>query len=130
MVERHPLTTDLRAFGRWIKRHREAVNISQETAAGLAGLSRAQWARIENGQSSSKRDTLLRIADAVKADVSKTLEKAGFYSSNKSDLEKFDELIADGLFKGYCDLSEKKRRQARRAIAAVIRFFKDEDFED
>lgn len=71
----------LKELGRWIKSHREKMNLSQETAAEKAGLSRFQWIRIENGQSGTKRETLIQIAKVISANVDQTLIKGGFVDS-------------------------------------------------
>jgi len=74
--------TQLKALGSWIKQHREKANLSQETAAEKANLSRFQWMRIENGQSGTKRETLIQIAKVINADVNQTLRKGGFIDSS------------------------------------------------
>lgn len=58
----------LERLGNWVKKHREKMNFSQETAAEKVGLSRYQWIRIENGQSGTKRETILNIARELNAD--------------------------------------------------------------
>lgn len=80
----------LKILGNWIKWHREKKNISQETAAELAGLSRFQWIRIETGKSGTKKDTLIQIANVIGADVGQTLRKSGFVDESyetKSSVE-------------------------------------------
>lgn len=74
--------TQLKDLGNWIKQYREKANLSQETAAEKAGLSRFQWIRIENGQSGTKRETLIQIAKVINADVNQTLRKGGFVDSS------------------------------------------------
>lgn len=69
---------------------------------------------------------VVRLAETLKINVDEALILAGYAPLGKTD----DELVANGLFKDYYELPEDKRKQARRAIAAVIRSFKDEDFED
>ena len=63
----------LKKLGKWVKKHREAMNYSQETAAEKVGLSRYQWIRIENGQSGTKRETIINIAKELNADVAEGL---------------------------------------------------------
>lgn len=58
----------LRKLGEWVKKHRDKMDYSQETAAEKVGLSRYQWLRIENGQSGTKRETILNIAKELNAD--------------------------------------------------------------
>lgn len=58
----------LKELGNWVKKHREKMNYSQESAAKKSGLSRYQWIRIENGQSGTKRETIIRIAKELEAD--------------------------------------------------------------
>lgn len=83
-------------LGAWIKEHREKANISQETAAEKVGLSRFQWIRIENGQSGTKRETLIDIANAIFADVEKTLLKGG-YAPDEIEKVEVPKRILDAL---------------------------------
>lgn len=93
------LETDLhnyKTFGDWVKKHREDVGLSQEGAADKAGISRFQWIRIENGQSGTKRSTVLKMAKVVKGKEDEALKLAGFASAeetvefNLSGLDKRD----------------------------------------
>lgn len=77
----HPMNdseTARRDFGLYIKGARDAAGLSQEGAAVKAGLTRQQWNRLENGQSGTKRETVLMIAAAFDLDESIALNKAGF----------------------------------------------------
>lgn len=74
----------LKKLGEWVKLAREKANISQETAAEKAKMSRFQWIRIENGQSGTKRDTVIEIAKALKGDIAEALAAAGFLTENAS----------------------------------------------
>jgi len=87
----------LRELGSWVKQHREKANLSQETAAEKAGLSRFQWLRIENGQSGTKRETLIQIARVINADVNKTLRKGGFVDSSPENARVFIAHLPDKL---------------------------------
>lgn len=80
------LETDLqnyKTFGDWIKKHREDAGLSQEGAADKAGMSRFQWIRIENGQSGTKRSTVLKMAKVVKGKEDEALKLAGFASTDE-----------------------------------------------
>lgn len=65
-------------FGAWIKEKRDAAKLSQDGAARRAGIDRQQWYRIENGLSGTRRDTVIRMAQAVSTNVNEALERAGF----------------------------------------------------
>lgn len=72
------LKTIWRSFGSFIRSNREAQNLSQESAGEIIGMSRQQWQRIESGSSGTKRETVLRIAEALKLDENEALNRAGF----------------------------------------------------
>lgn len=104
----------LKELGNWIKNHREKALLSQETAAEKAGLSRYQWMRIENGQSGTKRDTLIQIASVINADVNQTLKKGGFTSflneeEYQSRVDELGQLLALYLFaSGFDNLEDEE----------------------
>lgn len=103
-----------------------AVNSNKGTLSRLMSAA-PQTATGKPSQPNS--DLVVRLAETLKINVDEALVLAGYAPLNR--IEKTDdELVANGLFKDYYELPEEKRKQARRAIAAVIRSFKDEDFED
>lgn len=57
--------TRRRAVGDQIRRVREHHNLSQQDVCGRSGIDVAAYSRIEQGHSSPKLDTLIRIADAI-----------------------------------------------------------------
>jgi transcriptional regulator with XRE-family HTH domain len=65
-------------FGKWLKLHREKLGINQTEASKRAGISRTQWARLELGDSGTRRNLIPKIAKAIKADLHETYRKAGF----------------------------------------------------
>jgi transcriptional regulator with XRE-family HTH domain len=65
-------------LGDWLKLHRERLELNQAEAAKRAKLSRTQWARLETGESGTRREHVLQIAKAIKADLHETYRKAGF----------------------------------------------------
>ncbi|MEV4335787.1 helix-turn-helix transcriptional regulator [Streptomyces sp. NPDC049590] len=54
-----------RLVGQQIRRVRETYNLSQLDVCGRSGIDVATYSRIEQGHSSPKLDTLIRIADAI-----------------------------------------------------------------
>ena len=56
-------------FGKQILALRKQKNISQDQLAELAGITRNNLSRIENGKYSPGLDILLRIADALKTEL-------------------------------------------------------------
>lgn len=67
------------AFGRWVFRTRDSLNLTQQEGANLAGIDRQTWYRIEKGYP-TKRDTVIKIAEVLNADIDYALELAGFAS--------------------------------------------------
>ena len=56
-----------RQVGEQIRRVREDRDLTQHDVCGLSGIDVATYSRIEQGHSSPKLDTLIRIADAIGA---------------------------------------------------------------
>ncbi|MFJ9583924.1 helix-turn-helix domain-containing protein [Streptomyces acidicola] len=54
-----------REVGDHIRRVREQHSLSQSHVCGRSGIDIATYSRIEQGHSSPKLDTLIRIADAI-----------------------------------------------------------------
>ena len=54
-----------KAFGTVIARLRVEKGLTQETASGLAGISRSHLVMLETGRKTVRLDTLWRIADAL-----------------------------------------------------------------
>ncbi|MGW5737033.1 MULTISPECIES: helix-turn-helix domain-containing protein [Streptomyces] len=54
-----------RAVGDQIRRVREHHNLTQQDVCSRSGIDLASYSRIEQGHSSPKLDTLIRIADAI-----------------------------------------------------------------
>ncbi|MFI1723959.1 helix-turn-helix domain-containing protein [Streptomyces sp. NPDC020489] len=54
-----------RQVGERIRHVRERANLSQLDVCGRSGVDVATYSRIEQGHSSPKLDTLIRIADAI-----------------------------------------------------------------
>jgi transcriptional regulator with XRE-family HTH domain len=57
--------TRRREVGEQIRRVREHHNLTQHQVCGRSGIDVASYSRIEQGHSSPKLDTLIRIADAI-----------------------------------------------------------------
>jgi transcriptional regulator with XRE-family HTH domain len=64
-----------RAVGDQIRRVREHHNLSQVDVCGRSGVDVATYSRIEQGHSSPKLDTLLRIARAIGVPVSELMHE-------------------------------------------------------
>lgn len=54
-----------RQVGDHIRRVREEHNLTQHDVCGRSGIDVATYSRIEQGHSSPRLDTLIRIADAI-----------------------------------------------------------------
>lgn len=54
-----------REFGRWLKEQRKSRRVTQEYVAEKSGLTVTQISRIENGRSSTRRDTVILLAGII-----------------------------------------------------------------
>ena len=52
-------------FGGMIQERREAIGLSVEEAARLAGMESSEWAAVESGQVAADQDRLRAISDAI-----------------------------------------------------------------
>jgi DNA-binding XRE family transcriptional regulator len=82
MDKHSPVATETerwKRFGRYVRTYREdEAKMSQTDAARSAQMTRQQWNRIEMGVSGSKRTTIIKIAETLKADPVLFLNQAGF----------------------------------------------------
>lgn len=65
-------------FGRWMRETREAKRLSQEGLARRIGIDRQQVYRLEGGLSGTRRETVLKIAEALEQSPAEALNMAGF----------------------------------------------------
>ena len=65
-------------FGKWLKQKRLLANLTQTQVGNRAGITDVQVARIEKGESGTKRETVISLAQAIGIDSGETLNKAGF----------------------------------------------------
>jgi transcriptional regulator with XRE-family HTH domain len=74
-----PVRARTSEFSKWIYAHRTRAGLTQDKAAEIAGISRATWTRYEMEDDHKKdRETVIRIAKALDADIAETLKLAGF----------------------------------------------------
>lgn len=65
-------------FGAWIRKSRRDAELTQKQVAQKAEIHEVQLARIEKGESGTKRDTVIALAKAIGVDESITLNMAGY----------------------------------------------------
>jgi transcriptional regulator with XRE-family HTH domain len=111
-----------------VQRRLKELKISKAELARKTGLSRTYITDIANatgntqsGQYRPSPETLEKLAKHLEVSSEEILNSIGYETSD-------DELVADGLFSGYYDLSDERRELARKQIAAIISTLKDEDF--
>ncbi|MFH9816124.1 helix-turn-helix domain-containing protein [Streptomyces sp. NPDC017230] len=64
-----------RQVGERIRRVREHLNLSQQDVCGRSGIDVATYSRIEQGHSSPKVDTLVRIAIAMDVELEELVQR-------------------------------------------------------
>lgn len=80
-------STHWERFGSWLRQQRRLADLTQKNLADMAGIHEVQLARIEKGESGTKRDTVLALAKALNVDVDESLELAGFARSKTIYIE-------------------------------------------
>jgi transcriptional regulator with XRE-family HTH domain len=81
--------THWQQFGAWIRKMRRDAELTQKQVADRSGIHEVQLARIEKGESGTKRDTVIALAKAIGIDEEIALNNAGYAtvnSDNKSGL--------------------------------------------
>ena len=108
-------------FGSWIRQHRLAhvPPLNQTQAAKKAKISRAQYIRIENGESGTKRQNIKLIAQAVGADVDEAYIRAGFTPPN--EIETSDDPRRGKVITYFDELSNTTKDQALSILEALWR---------
>ncbi|MFC8520837.1 helix-turn-helix domain-containing protein [Streptomyces sp. NPDC057257] len=66
-----------RQVGEQIRHVREHHDLTQQLVCERSGLDVATYSRIEQGHSSPKLDTLIRIADAIGVEVEELVRRSG-----------------------------------------------------
>lgn len=65
-------------FGAWVRQTRRMADLTQKRVAEKAGIHEVQVARIEKGESGTKRETVIALAKALGTDEAIALNKAGY----------------------------------------------------
>jgi transcriptional regulator with XRE-family HTH domain len=97
-----------REFGRWLCRQRQLRGMTQRSVAAKSKITVTQISRIENGHSSTRRDTVILLAEVIGIDetaalrhfapesfsqIPEELENIPFYEFDKQDLKEIAEFI-------------------------------------
>lgn len=111
-------------FGAWIKTQRVIAGLTQKIIAAAAPIDRVHLARIESGESGTKRDTVISLVEAINhksathnVDFQEALDRFyGRWNGNetveKSELQKIADRLADGVMaSGFDDLEDEDLRQ-------------------
>lgn len=65
-------------FGSWLRKMRRAADLSQAEVARRAHISENQVARIEKGESGTRRETVIALARAIGINLADALKQAGY----------------------------------------------------
>jgi transcriptional regulator with XRE-family HTH domain len=97
-----------RRFGRWLKQQRKTRGLTQEFVAAKSNITVTQLSRIENGQSGTRRDTVIQLAQVIGinetealrhfapesfASLPEELENIPFSEFNKQELKEIADFI-------------------------------------
>lgn len=83
------MSEEHKQFGLWLRGRRRTLNLSQSAASQAAGISRAMWAKLEAGESGTRRETLVGIARAIGVPLSEAFRRAGFAPPHITSLEDY-----------------------------------------
>ena len=65
-------------FGRWLREQRVAAGLTQKQVAARTRMHTVHIARLEAGESGTKRDSVIALANAIGIDVHDALNRAGY----------------------------------------------------
>jgi transcriptional regulator with XRE-family HTH domain len=97
-----------REFGRWLRQQRESRGVRQKFVAEKSNITVTQLSRIENGQSGTRRDTVIHLAQIIGIDeiealrhfapegfasLPEELENISFSEFNKQELKEIADFI-------------------------------------
>lgn len=71
-------------FGNWVRASREQQGLTQTECAARAGMKLQQWNRMEKQITRPEYDTLMAVADALRAPVDDALRAANYTVHNPS----------------------------------------------
>jgi len=71
------VTQDLRLLGEGIRRHRQALGVSQEDFAELCDLHRTYIGQVERGEKNISFENISKVSRALKLKPSKLLSASG-----------------------------------------------------
>jgi len=117
-----------RIFANWLKKERENAHLSQDGLADLVGVDRQTIYRLENVLSGTKRETVIAIAAALKAEESVALNKAGFSTQNGEDTDSHD--ILEGVtvqFNRNSKITKKGQEKILDAVRLIVTGVKTEE---
>lgn len=110
-------------FGRWVFDKRTQAGWTQEACAKRASMQRQQWGRIEKG-AHTKEITVIRVADALKADRDEALRiirsPSPGYSANGQAVT-VEEALKTAFFFDQKGLSQKDIETIRPLLEGVDR---------
>ena len=117
-------------FGKWIKSERENGRPfkTQKQVAKKVGISEVHYSRIENGKS-TRRDTVIAIAEAISTDAAEALKRAGFETGEftRSDERALGELSHH--LPRFQRLSQRSQQFVNKQLSSVIEFLLETEAE-
>lgn len=115
------------AFGEWLQIQRKSAGLTQENIAEAVPMDRVHLARIEKGESGTKRDTAIKIAEAInsksknahRVDISEVVDR--FYgrwvepvvAQHQAQVKRISDRLAEGVMaSGFDELFDEDLREA------------------
>lgn len=83
-------------FGAWLRKMRRDKDLTQKEVAKRADIHEVQLARIEKGESGTKRETVIALSKAIGVDTLEMLKKAGFTLPDDDTLAQYSEFFLPG----------------------------------
>lgn len=109
-------------FGPWLRSQRELTGKARKQVADAVGIHTVQLARIETGESGTKRDTLDALIAELSLDPKQAYIKAGFMPAEDpgADDKQAQAERAAEMIKGFLDMPPDRQAQLL-AVMKILR---------
>jgi len=116
----------LTSFSDWVRASRRAKDLTLVQVAEKAGVAQPVWSQWESGKATPRRETVIKIADALGVDHKEALVRAGYLPSEvpAADNDEMRELMRE-LEPIIMSLRPERRRSVRRYLINIARNLPD-----
>lgn len=105
------------SFSEWVRTTRRAKDLTLEEVSGRADVSQPVWSKWESGKAAPRRETVVKIADALQEPLDSALLLAGYTPSAPGGVSDLAQQIEPFLLR----LRPDRRAAAERLLIDMAR---------